>query len=502
MTPRRYTGLSKSRFCQGLQCPKQLWLRVHEPDAPELAVDPALQAVFDRGNRVGEAARERFPGGVLVDGDHWEVREKVEWTRRAIADGAPAIFEAAFQEDGVFVAVDVLERRRRGFALAEVKSTLEVKEPHVPDVAIQLHVLRRAGLDVRRAEVMHLNRECRHPDLSNLFARSDVTREAEELLPGFPRRIRQMQRVLDGPMPDVEIGPHCADPYECPFVGRCLPRLPRHHVSTLYRIGARAAALEADGYRTIRQLPSDIELSDVAERQVRAVRSGKLVVEPGLGRALGRIRAPIAFLDFETVNPAIPAWKGCHPYEHAPVQMSCHVVGARGGLEHTEHLADGPGDPRPALAAAVVRACAGARTVVAWNAGFERRCLEHLAAAVPSRRGALLEAADRLVDLLPIVRDHVYHPDFLGSFSQKSVLPALVPGLGYGGLAISEGETASAALESLLLAESPLPAADRKRLRKDLLRYCERDTLGMLRIYEELQRLGSRAAARKGTGVR
>ena len=74
MTPRRYTGLSKSRFCQGLQCPKQLWLRVHEPDAPELAVGPALQAVFDRGNRVGEAARERFPGGVLVDGDHWEVR--------------------------------------------------------------------------------------------------------------------------------------------------------------------------------------------------------------------------------------------------------------------------------------------------------------------------------------------------------------------------------------------------------------------------------------------
>jgi hypothetical protein len=270
-------------------------------------------------------------------------------------------------------------------------------------------------------------------------------------------------------------------------MGRCFPRLPRHHVSTLYRIGARAAALEAEGYRTIRQLPSDIELSDVAERQVRAVRSGKLVVEQGLGGALGRIRAPIAFLDFETVNPAIPAWKGCHPYEHVPVQVSCHVVGARGGAEHHEHLADGPGDPRPAIAAAVARACAGARTVVAWNAGFERRCLEHLAAAVPSRRAALEEVAGRLVDLLPIVRDHVYHPDFLGSFSQKAVLPALVPGLGYEDLAISEGGTASAVLESLLLGESVVPAADRKRLRKDLLRYCERDTLGMVKVYEFLR---------------
>jgi len=363
-----------------------------------------------------------------------------------------------------------------------------VKEPHVPDVAIQLHVLRRAGLDVRRAGVMHLNRECRHPDLSNLFVRSDVTGEAEELLPGLPRRIRQMQRVLDGPMPEVEVGPHCSDPYECPFVERCFPRLPRHHVSTLHRIGARAAALEAEGYRTIRQLPVDIELSEVAERQVHAVRSGKLVVEPGLGRALECIQAPIAFLDFETVNPAIPVWKGCHPYEHVPVQMSCHVVGARGGLEHHEHLADGPGDPRPALAAAVVRACAGARTVVAWNARFERGCLEHLAAAVPSRRAALGEVADRLVDLLPIVRDHVYHPDFLGSFSQKAVLPALVPGLGYEDLEIGEGATASAILEGLLTAPEALSAAERKRLRKELLRYCERDTLGMVKMYEALRR--------------
>src|SRR5574342_419539 len=237
--------LSKSRFCYGLQCPKQLWLRVHEPDAPELEVDPGLQAVFDRGNRVGEAARERFPGGVLVDGDYWKVKEKVEKTRQAIADGAPAIFEASFLEDGVFAAVDVLVRKRRGFALEEVKSTLEVKEPHVPDVAIQLHVLHRAGLDVRRAEVMHLNRECRHPDLSNLFVQTDVTREAEGLLPGCPRRIRQLQTVLDGPIPAAEIGAHCTDPYECPFVGRCFPKLPKHHVSPLYRIGARAAAPEA-----------------------------------------------------------------------------------------------------------------------------------------------------------------------------------------------------------------------------------------------------------------
>ena len=42
--------LSKSRFTAGLQCHKQLWWKVHEPDAPELVASPAQQAVFDQGH--------------------------------------------------------------------------------------------------------------------------------------------------------------------------------------------------------------------------------------------------------------------------------------------------------------------------------------------------------------------------------------------------------------------------------------------------------------------
>jgi len=493
----RNARLSKSRFCQGLQCPKQLWWRVHEPEAPELAPDPRLQAVFDRGHRVGELARERFPGGVLVEGERWEVAEKVERTRRALADGAPVVFEASFLADGVFVAVDVLERRRRGFALAEVKSTLDPKPAHVPDVAIQLHVLRAAGLEVRRAEVMHLSRRCRFPDLSNLFARSDLTMEAEALLPAIPRELRKLRRALAGPLPDVAPGDHCDEPYECPFKARCWPALPPHHVSTLYKGGRRARALAAGGAVTIHDLPDDLELPAIAARQVRAVRTGRVVVEPGLAGALGALAPPVAYLDFETVLPAVPAWKGCAPYEQVAVQMSCHVEGPRGGLCHHAFLAEGPGDPRPALAGAVVAACGDAETVVAYNAPFERGCLERLAEAVPARRRALRQVARRLVDLLPIVRDHVYHPDFGGSFGLKSVAPALVPGLGYEDLEIGEGDTASAVLEALLLREESFAASERARLRRRLLEYCRHDTLAMVRVVERLRDLAEQEPGRR-----
>jgi len=159
----------------GLQCPKMLWWRVHEPDAPELQTGPEQQAVFDAGNHVGEVAREHVPGGVLVDFQHYQVSEKIAATAEALAQGAKVVYEASFMADDIFVSVDILERKRGGFVLSEVKGTLDVKEQHIPDVAVQLHVVRQSGLTVKRAEVMHLNRECRHPDLSNLFVRENVT---------------------------------------------------------------------------------------------------------------------------------------------------------------------------------------------------------------------------------------------------------------------------------------------------------------------------------------
>ena len=485
----RSTRLSKSRYCYGIQCTKQLWWRVHEPKAPELVADASLQAVFDRGHQVGALAQDRFPGGVLIDGDYWDAKGKVEKTRRAIAEGAPAVFEASFLVNDVFVAVDVLEPRRGGWNLIEVKSTTKVKDPHIPDVAVQLHVLRSSGLDVKRTDLMHLNPECTFPDLSNLFTRDDVTKEALTVLPGVPKEIRRLKAALLGKLPDVGPGPHCTDPYECPFMDRCWPDLPEHHVSTLFRIGKRAEAFVADGYEMIRDLPEDVRLSGPTARQVRSVRTGKLVVEDGLAQALAEIETPTAFLDFETINPAVPVWTGCHPFEAVAVQMSCHVRGARGALVHHEFLAEGPGDPRPAMADAVISACKGARTVVAYYASFEQARIEHLAANVPSRRKALLDVAGRLVDLHPIVRDNVYHPGFGGTFSLKTVAPALVRGLGYDDLEIGEGEAAATALEGLLLGADAIPAAERKKLRRQLLDYCERDTLATVKVYERLMGL-------------
>jgi hypothetical protein len=200
----------------------------------------------------------------------------------------------------------------------------------------------------------------------------------------------------------------------------------------------------------------------------------------------------VAFLDFETVGLAIPAWDGCHPYDPVPVQWSAYVPDERGTLQANDWLAEGPGDPRPALAERLLAACAGARAIVTYGS-FDRDRIRDLAAALPQLTAPLEALAARVVDLLPVVRHHVYHPDFGGSFSLKRVLTALVPEMSYRGLAIAEGGTASLELGRLLFHGDEMEPEEPTRLRADLLAYCRQDTWGLVRLLERLRGLAEDA---------
>jgi len=440
------THLSKSRFTSGLQCHKQLWWRVHEPNAPELISDTALLAVFDQGNRVGELARSYVPGGRLVDLPHGAFRERAALTRELLDQNVPVIYEASFFVDGLYASVDILKREGGSFRLIEVKASTKVKKEHRPDVAFQRHVVRRSGLDVAGVAVMHLNTTCSFPHFDDLFTTKDITSEVEALQAEFPALIASQLRMLEGDLPEVKIGKHCKKPHECPFMARCWEEAPEPP-------------------------------------------TGVLVIKPGLAEALSAFQEPLAFLDFETVSLAIPIWNGCHPYDQVPVQFSCHRPLPDGTVVHHEWLAEGPEDPRPEVARRLVEACRGAKTVVAYFMGFERKCLKLLAAAVPELAEELQAIAARLADPLPVVRNHAAHPAFGGSFSLKVVLPVLVPGTGYSGLEIAEGGAASRELERLMFQGAIMPADERERLRENLLRYCAVDTSGLMQLLDRLREL-------------
>jgi hypothetical protein len=244
------------------------------------------------------------------------------------------------------------------------------------------------------------------------------------------------------------------------------------------------------GLESIRAIPDDFSLSELQVRVREVLRSGRPHFGPGLADALAEVQLPLSYLDFETVGPAIPIWPGTYPFQRIPFQWSLHRTAESGTLTHAEFLADGYVDPRRSVAESLVEHLGSSNErIVVYSIGFESGVLSDLAGFYADLAQQLLGIKDRLWDLLPVVRNHVYLPDFGGSFSIKSVAPALIPEVRYTELdGVSEGMAASDAFMRLLTGEFGAGQTEHE-VRKSLLNYCSLDTLAMVRTYDALRRV-------------
>jgi hypothetical protein len=198
---------------------------------------------------------------------------------------------------------------------------------------------------------------------------------------------------------------------------------------------------------------------------------------------LAALQYPLYFLDYETVNPAVPLWDGTRPYQQVCFQYSLHVLREAGGkLEHFEHLAEGRENPIPALLKQLKHDIADDKgSVIVWYKSFEMTRNQEMAALFPEYRDFLESVNGRVYDLMEIFKQLLFvHPGFGGSCSIKAVLPALVPELSYDNLEdIREGTMAGIRWLQLNFGKG---LEDADRVRQNLLNYCERDTLAMVRV--------------------
>ena len=493
--------ISKSKFCAGVQCPKRLYLQVHSPELAEQP-DAAAEAIIEQGHEVGMLARQLFPGGVEVC--ERSLDQAIRATRELVADPEiPAIFEGVFEHGGVLVKIDVLHRRRDGrFRLVEVKSSTDVKEQHLHDVGIQYRVVSRSGLDVGSASLAHVNRnyvfDGQNINLRRFFRIRNLTRRVQRLEPKLTFQLRSEFAVLRMPnAPEIAPGRHCTDPVTCEFFDHCNPARPKDHIGYLPRLHASAIEkLEGMGVESIRDIPDDFELSDIQRRACTSVQNGEPWFDRGgLKAALAGLQYPIFFMDFETVNPAIPRFAGMRPYDHLPFQWSVHVVRRLGAEpEHRDFLTTEAGDPRRKFIASLCEVVRDRGSIVVFNAPFESQRLSDLAAWLPDFAVRIERIQSRLWDLLLVVRNHVYHPAFAGSYSLKTVLPALVPEMTYSGLEVANGRDAGLAWESVV--RGALEHTERERIRRALLSYCRQDTLALVSVLEKVRSPGITASQR------
>ena len=482
--------MSKSLFIRGLQCHKSLYLDRYQRELKD-EVTEEKQALFESGTDVGILARDLFPGGVEVPYEGLSPREQLDMTASEIQKGTENIYEAAFSYNNVFMKADILHKGRHGWALYEVKQSTGVKQVHVNDVALQYYVVKGTGLPVSKAFLVYINNQyVRHGaiEVNKLFAIEDLTDRVKEKQEFIAEEIGKMREMLTGSAPDIEIGAWCDDPYECDFKGHCWQHIPEDSVFTLKRIGVNRFDLYRQGIIRLEQIPLHV-LNDAQRMQVEFFLEKKETVNrKAVGEFLNSLWYPLYFLDFETFMSPVPPFDGTSPYQQIPYQYSVHVLEREGAeLRHHEFLAEPNVDPREEIAERLAALIPDDACVVAYNSSFEARILNELAEWLPRYGGKIERIVSNMRDLMaPFRRRDVYYWQMKGSHSQKAVLPALVPDMGYEGLEVMNGGMAMEAYFAMCEAKDP---SEVNRIRASLLEYCKLDTLGMVRILEKLRSL-------------
>jgi hypothetical protein len=483
--------LTKSTFLRGLQCQKSLALSARHP---ELRMPPTTPAQFRmrQGQLVGMLARRRYPGGEIgrLPG---AFQVSLERTQALIDSGNPVIYEAAFEAAGVRVVADILAQGQNGWRLIEVKSTTRAKPEHLWDVAVQVYVLRAAGMELEDACLLHLDTGYVRKgllDVQALFAETPFMGELETLQTQVEQAIAECQATLaSGEVPQVPIGRHCTEPVDCDFMDHCWQDVPSPSVFDVYFIGKKAYALYDQGIELIEDIPADHPLDKRSLFHIQAHKKGELIVKPDPIRTfLSGLSYPLHYLDFETLAVPIPPFDGVSPYTKVPFQYSLHVQDEPGGeLRHSGYLAQAGEDPRRDFLGQLLEETSGEGSIVVYHQPFESSVLKSLASWLPANRGEIEQRLKRMADLLEPFRQRAYwHPGMGGSNSLKAVLPVFAQDLSYDEIAISDGESAMVEFWGLQ-DEDDLDRV--QATRRALWEYCQLDTLAMVRILDGLRGL-------------
>lgn len=493
--------LTKSKYTKYRSCPKALWMEVFKSEE-EIYDDNAL-ARFAAGHEVGELAKGYFGSYedmTVMNGDGPDCGAMIERTKDALKRGVENICEAAFSVDGCYCAVDILHHTVNGYEIYEVKSSTHGdKEIFAWDVAFQKYVLQRCGLPVVGTYLLHIDNTYVRDgevEIQKLLKKFDISDAVDKELEGLPERILDAKRILNEGEPETPLSMSCHKPHPCPFWQYCSRELPTPSVFDLYNLNwDKKISLYLSGKVSFEAIQS-MKLKRIQNMQVNGALNGKEHIDRDkirhfLNNLAGPNKSlyPLYFLDFESISPVIPLFDGTKPNQQIPTQYSLHIQDSVGAKpRHLEFLAPSRGNPMRDIAEKLCQDIPTDVIVLVYNQTFERGRLKDLADLFPDLKDHLLAIRNSIRDLLvPFKSGNYYLPAMGGSFSIKSVLPALFPDdpeLDYH--ALDETCQNGVDAKNLFPLLKDMPPEEEEKARKALLDYCRLDTLAMVKVLSKL----------------
>lgn len=475
-------NLSKSDYMLGSLCPKALWLKKHKKELLSAEADEWSAS----GYSVQELARALYPDGVEVSAPIWDFKQGSEQTKK-LSSTYDVLFEAVARLPwGATCRIDVLQKEGRGWNLIEIKSTTEVKAEHIEDLSFQYYVFYNAGYKIKNCYILHLNKKYKRKkklDIQKLFVSENVTTEVVAHYDEVEEQaayLSDMQKRTQEPQ--LQISKKCQS---CDFYDYCCVDVPHYSIWDIFPQPTADKICQKLNSYDINDLVAseykDKRFIDIFSWQKQKIHCDK----EKLREFLSHLKYPLYYLDYETIEPAIPLFENSGPYQHIPFQFSLHIQDQpNGAVKHIGFLHKERTDPRRGLAEALVKHCRKKGSVIVYNESFEKKRNEELAGLFPDLATDILKINERVVDLWGPFRSRaLYHYQQHSSTSIKKVLPSFTK-LSYDKLSIKNG---GEAMDNYLrFLHGAMSSAEEQAMFIGLDKYCEQDTYAMVLLMEVL----------------
>ena len=486
-------NLSKSKYCNGVQCLKMLWLDKYKPEEKD---DINNESVLENGTEVGEYAKKLFGNYTDIKFDE-NLNNMINLTKDALKKEKIIITEASFNYNNNFCSVDILKKDNNDYEIYEVKSSTKIKDIYIDDISYQYYVLNNLGFNLTKASIVYINNKYirnNNLDINKLFNIEDVTKDVLSRQKKVENTIKEINNFINSKEePKDYIDEHCNNPYPCPYFRYCTKHLNENNI---FKIPELQFKTKIKYYKNNLYNYEDLLSTDIDDKYKQLIdfelnNKDDYININNIKQFMNTLSYPLYFLDFETFQQSIPMYDGIKPYEQIPFQYSLHYIENKNSeLKHKEFLAEKNIDPRRSLAESLVKDIPKNVCTLAYNMKFEKMVIKNLANLYPDLKEHLMNIYDNIKDLMIPFKDKSYYSkEMHGSFSIKYVLPALFPNdpsLNYHNLEeVHNGTEAMASYKKL----NELDKYEELKLRKNLLKYCELDTYAMVKIWQKLNEI-------------